>query len=855
MKSLQLKEGLFWTGVLDPDLRVFDVIMRTEYGTTYNSYVLKGSEKTAIFETNKLRCWDVYKETLDEVVDVKDVDYIVMNHTEPDHAGSIARLVELNPKITVVATGTAIGFLKEIINHDFNSLAVKEGDTLSLGDKTLQFMTLPNLHWPDTMYTYVPEDRLLFTCDSFGSHYSCEGILRSKVEDEEGYEIATRYYFDNIIGPFKNPYMIKALKRIKDLDIEMICTGHGPVHDTKLDQLFERYRAWCGVGEDLEPLNPPSGKKLVVMPYVSAYGYTAELAEKIAEGIHQAGDIDVHMFDMVTADAGEVAGEIAAADGLLFGTPTIVGEALAPIWNLLTGMFAPVHGGKLASAFGSYGWSGEGVPHVMERLKQLKMKTTDSFRIRFKPSDNQLLDAVDFGYDFGCKLLNKQNTREKRGESLTDKKMANGLVKCLVCGEVFDPALGACPVCGVGPDNWVEAPDTSTSFRRDTDEMFVIIGGGPGAYYAAEAIRDRNSTGKIIIITDENELPYNRPMLTKALLADFSNDQLAISGKEWFEERNIFMVMGKKVEKIDTESREVICEDGMKFKYDKLIYALGAYCFVPPIKGADKPHVISIRNIADTNKVKALLPNVKKAVCIGGGVMGLEGAWELKKGGIDVTVIEGAPGLLPKQLDDPASAMLEDLIEKAGVHVVCGASTAEITDDAVVLSDGRSFEAQLVIMSTGMRPHVAVAQASGINAEKLVDVDLRMRTNVPGIYAVGDCTAVLGAQQAFWAQAAETGRIAGANAAGEALEYDPLGASLAINAMNTSIFALGTNGKDPDKKFKTLEIKDEQRGLYEKYYFEHGRLAGVILIGDTSRMVEMTDHVKRGSRYEEVFGK
>ena len=849
MKTMQLKDNLWWTGVLDPDLRVFDIIMRTEYGTTYNSYVLKGSEKTAIFETNKLRCWDDYKAAVEEIVDIKDVDYIVMNHTEPDHAGSIANLIELNPKITVVATGTAISFLKEIINHDFKSMAVKDGETLSLGDVELKFLVLPNLHWPDTMYTYNEKDKVIFTCDSFGSHYSCEGVVRSSVTDEAGYLDATKYYFDNIIGPFKCPFMVNALKKIKDLDIEMICTGHGPVLDSHLDQVFSLYREWCGVNENLEPLVKPSPVKKVVIPYVSAYGYTAQLAEQVKAGVEQSGNVEVSMYDMVTADSAAVAAEIAAADGVLFGTPTIVGEALMPIWSLLIGMFPPTCKGKMGSAFGSYGWSGEGVPHVLERLKQLNIKVVDGLRIRFKPDDNQLLDAFDWGYDFGCKLQKKENDRKAESKGKSGAK-----VKCLVCGEVFDPEQGTCPVCGVGPDKWVDAPDTSTDFRKDTEEIFLILGGGPGAYYAADAIRDRNATASIVILTDEDELPYNRPMLTKALLDDFSNDQLAISGKEWFEEKNIVMLTNRKVTAIDTEAKQVACEDGAQFKYDKLIYALGAYCFVPPIKGADKPHVITVRNIADTKKVKALMPKTEKAVCIGGGVMGLEGAWELKKAGIDVTVLETAPGLLPRQLDDPASAMLEDIVNKSGINCVCGAKITEITDDAVLLEDGRSFEAQIVIMSTGMRPHVKVAQEAGIKAERLVEVDLQMQTSAEDVYACGDCTAVNGAQQAFWAQAMETGRIAGANAAGEALEYDPLGASLVINAMNTSIFALGTNGKDPDKKYRTIEIKDTQRNAYEKYYFEYGRLAGVILIGDTSRMVELTDAVMEGRKFEKMFG-
>lgn len=841
MKTLKLKDGLYWNGVLDPELRVFDIIMMTEFGTTYNSYILKGSEKTVLFETAKAKFLDNYIESVSSIQDIKNIDYIVVNHTEPDHAGSVEKLIKINPKIRVIGTGTAISFLKEIVNCDFYSQTVKDGDEISLGDKTLKFMILPNLHWPDSMYTYVKEDEVLFTCDSFGSHYSHEGILRSTVTDEEGYMRATKYYFDNIIGPFAEKYMNKALARIAPLKISMICPGHGPVLDSHIDELINIYKGWCAPAPKLD-------KKLVVMPYVSAYGYTAQLAEKIAEGIKASGDIELRMYDMVTADAAQVAADIAAADGLLFGTPTIIGEALAPIWNLTLGMFAPVHGGKLASAFGSYGWSGEGVPHIIERLKQLKLNVLDGFTVRFKPSELQLMDAYDYGYNFGCILQKKKY--EKAAASSGGKKM----VKCMVCGEVFDASLETCPVCGVGPDKFIEVESTATDFRVDTEERFLIIGGGAGAYNAAAAIRERNKTAHITILTEEKELPYNRPMLTKALLADFSNNNLAIAGPEWYKENNITIAYETKVVSIDTSKKLVACENG-EFSYDKLIYALGAHCFIAPIKGSDKSHVVSIRSIADTEKVKALLPKAEKIVAIGGGVMGLEGAWELRKGGYDVTVLETAPGILPKQLDDPASEMLERIIEDTGIKVVTGAKISEITDTAVVLEDGRAFDAQLVIMSTGMRPNSAIAEAAGIETEGFVKVDNSMNTSAADVYACGDCIMVEGKPQAFWAQAAETGRIAGANAAGEKLEYVPLGASLAINAMNTSIFALGTNGKDPDKQFRTVEIRDEKRGAYEKYYFYNNRLEGVILIGDTSQMVELTKAIENHASFAEVMSR
>ena len=170
---------------------------------------------------------------------------------------------------------------------------------------------------------------------------------------------------------------------------------------------MKQYREWSTVVN-------PNEKKTVIIPYVSAYGYTKMLAEKIAEGVKDSGDIDVRSYDMVEADAEKVNEELLFADGILLGTPTIVGEALKPIWDLTLAMFPATHGGKYAGAFGSYGWSGEGVPNITQRLKQLKMKVSEGFRVRFKPSEADLVSAYEYGYQFGCIVQNKEPVKPKK---------------------------------------------------------------------------------------------------------------------------------------------------------------------------------------------------------------------------------------------------------------------------------------------------------------------------------------------------------------------------------------------------------------------------------------------------------
>lgn len=840
MKTLELRKGFYWAGIADHDLRVFDIIMYTEFGTTYNSYVMKAGDKVVLFETAKVKFFDDYIAKLKELIDVTKIDYLVVSHTEPDHAGSVEKLLEYSPQMKIIATGCAINFLKEIVNGDFCSIAVRDNQRMQIGDKNLRFFFVPNLHWPDTMYTYIEEEQILVTCDSFGSHYAFDDVLVSKVTDHEGYMRAAKYYFDCIIGPFK-PFMLKALDRIRDIDISMICTGHGPVLDEKIDFIMNTYREWCTVVN-------PNPRKTVIIPYVSAYGYTKSLAEKIAEGIRDSGDVDVRSYDLVEADQAVVLEELGFADGILFGTPTIVGEALKPIWDLTTSIFAGTHGGKLASAFGSYGWSGEGVPHIMERLEQLKMKVMPPLKVRFKPSEAQLTDAYEYGYNFGCTLLEKENPKKKTG--------TRKLVKCLVCGEVFDSSLDVCPVCGVGKENFIPWEEEESGYRRDTNQVYLILGNGAAGISAAKAIRERDKTGSIVMVSNEPYPAYNRPMLTKSLVADLTPEQVAIEEESWYEENKIYQILGRTVVSVDAAQKEVKLDDGTVLQYGRLVYALGSECFIPPVTGHDKPEVIAIRRLSDTEKIASLLPDIKQVAVIGGGVLGLEAAWELKKAKCDVTVLEAAPQLMGRQLDESGSSMIKDICESHGIRVYTGVNIQEIEGGehvtGVRLSDGTVFPAQMVIVSAGVRANAALAADAGISVERAVIVDAQMKTNIEDIYACGDCAQYEGVNYAIWPQAVEEGKVAGANAAGEELTYTTVPAALTFHGMNTALYAIGDTGKNPSLIYKTLEMKDGSKKQYQKYYFFNNRLCGVILIGDISRMAALAEAVEKKMTFKEL---
>ncbi len=297
-KILDLTPDVKWIGVLDPDIKVFDIVMHTEHGTTYNSYFINASKKTVV-ETAKEKFSETYLRKLKKVTDPAELSYIVLDHTEPDHSGSLRQLLDLAPHAVVVGSGNAIRYLTDIVNRPFKSLVVKDGDTLDLGNKTLKFIAAPNLHWPDSIFTYLVEDRILFTCDSFGAHYCHEEMFDDLAGD---YDKDFRYYFDVILKPYSK-FMIKAIEKIRPLDISMIATGHGPVLRKNWKKIVDETYA---LASDYQKLTSASDQKRLLITYVSAYGYTREMAVLIARGAAAVKNITVEVLDIESADAGEI---------------------------------------------------------------------------------------------------------------------------------------------------------------------------------------------------------------------------------------------------------------------------------------------------------------------------------------------------------------------------------------------------------------------------------------------------------------------------------------------------------------------------------------------------------------------
>lgn len=396
MGVIKIKDGIYAVGILNPTMRIFDVIMKTEFGTSYNAYLLTG-EKNVLIETVHAKFFDEYIENIQRIVDLSKIDYIVMNHNEPDHSGSLSRLLELAPQAQVLTSPAGKIFIPLITNTPIPKLkAVQDGEILDIGGgRTLKFIHAPFLHWPDSMFTWLESDKTVFTCDFLGTHFCEPTLLDSRIQSMALYEDAFEAYYEAIFSPFKS-YVLNGLSKLSDLDVDLACTSHGPIlqKDVFYETAKARYEKWS--------TTEISHNKKIPIFYCSAYGNTATLAVKIAEGIKSVfEDVAVDLFDLTTTDPCSLSGRMNNADAFLLGTPTINKDALQPVWQLVNSVDAINCKGKPVSAFGSYGWSGEGIPNIIARLKALNMQVfEEGYKCRFVPSEAEHQAAYDFGVRF-----------------------------------------------------------------------------------------------------------------------------------------------------------------------------------------------------------------------------------------------------------------------------------------------------------------------------------------------------------------------------------------------------------------------------------------------------------------------
>ncbi|MGA1862946.1 FprA family A-type flavoprotein [Deferribacter thermophilus] len=398
MGAVKIKDNIYWVGVFDPDLEIFDIVIPTEHGTTYNSYLVIGEKKKALIEANKKNFTDEYIKTIEEVCPISEIDYIILNHNEPDHSGTLPAIVDRNPNIEVVYSKTAKSFVDNIINKEYKGRAVTDGDSIDLGGKTLTFYHTPFLHWPDTMFTYLVEDHILFPCDFLGAHYCDFNLFNDKLENKEEAKAAFRFYYSMIMRPYKE-HILKAFKKIEGIQIDMVCPSHGPILREDIDYYLNFYKEQA----NRYYMNNPYTQITIV--YGTAYGNTKMLADKIKEGIEETS-VKVKMFDAAADNMNEIIDEIEISHGLLIGSPTLNAKAAKPIFNLFANLVVLNVANRKAGAFGSFGWSGEGIKMTEDILRTMRMKLPlPSFKVKMTPSPEELEQAKEWGREFALKVL------------------------------------------------------------------------------------------------------------------------------------------------------------------------------------------------------------------------------------------------------------------------------------------------------------------------------------------------------------------------------------------------------------------------------------------------------------------
>jgi len=391
---MEIKPDVYWIGVKDAELRVFDDLFPTKYGTTYNSYLVKGKDRIAIIDTVKGKRSEEYLAKIKQLVDPKDVDYYIVNHTEPDHSGSLEMMLRQSPKAVVFSTQAAKTFLGNLIHTPFESRVVKDGETIDLGGRKLRFIIAPFLHWPDTMFTLLEEDGVLFTCDAFGAHYCGNSIYADEVGD---FTDEMKFYFDCLVRPFKDK-ALSAIEKVSGERIEMICPSHGPIRRKDLQEVIGNYVKWSA---------PAGIEKKIAIFYLSPHGNTEKMANAIAKGASLPG-LTVEVCHITKHNANEIRDLMESADALIFGSPTINRDVPKPVWDVLSLLSMVKLRTNIAGVFGSFGWSGEACKIAEERLKGLNLKLPASpLRFPFTPKPEALEECEAMGRAIAEEILKK----------------------------------------------------------------------------------------------------------------------------------------------------------------------------------------------------------------------------------------------------------------------------------------------------------------------------------------------------------------------------------------------------------------------------------------------------------------
>ena len=399
-------------------------------------------------------------------------------------------------------------------------------------------------------------------------------------------------------------------------------------------------------------------------------------------------------------------------------------------------------------------------------------------------------------------------------------------------------------------------------------EKVIIIGNGVAGATAAEVIRKKNKDISISVYSDEPYPFYSRIKLPHFLGDEIKQENTYIYNTDWYKEKRIELYSGTKIKKIEPDKKSIVTERDEKVSYDKLLLATGSTNFIPPIKGREKNGFFTLRTIGDVLSIKEYSLNNKKAVLIGGGLLGLEAARGLRVRGLDVTVVEFFPRLLPRQLDEKGAKVLQRLIEKMGINIVLNAQSDEVLGEDKVaglkLKDGRNVDCNLIIISAGITPRIEIAKEAGISVNKGIIVNERFETNVKGIYAAGDCAEFKERIYGLWTASTEQGTVAGNNIAGVDTVYSGTTPSTTLKIVGIDLTSIGVvnppsptsplEGEGKGEGYRELIREDGSDDIYKKLVIKDGKIVGAILLGDTKDVRAVGKLIKNNvdvSKYED----
>jgi flavorubredoxin len=394
MKIIEVKKDIFWVGVIDWNIRNFHGhTYTTKRGTTYNAYLIV-DEKIALVDTVMGTFAEEMIEKIKEIIPSKNIDYIIANHVEIDHSGAIPEVLKLFPQAKVLGTYKCKEGLWRNFYRDMDFQVVKTGDTLKLGKRMLKFIEAPMIHWPDSMFTYCPEEKLLLPNDAFGQHYATGERFDDEVKESELMEEAKKYYA-NILWPLST-IILKKIEEIQKMNIpiETIAPSHGIIWRRNPERIIDAYISWAN----------NETKKKVVIVYETMWGATEKMGRRIAEGIISQG-IETKLFDVTNADRTEIISEMLDAKGFIFGSSTHDNDMLPTLAGFLEFLKGLRPKNRIVSVFGSYGWAGGAVKAIEDLVKEIGLELFQpSLAIQYLPTKDELDKCFEFGENF-AKIL------------------------------------------------------------------------------------------------------------------------------------------------------------------------------------------------------------------------------------------------------------------------------------------------------------------------------------------------------------------------------------------------------------------------------------------------------------------